>query len=70
MDLGFIAILVNTLFSNYTQYSNGNFNSLDALKLTNAARDEGRDAIVPEIINDIECRYNACCEQAITLHKN
>ena len=43
---------------------------LDALKLTNAARSEGRDAIAPEAIKDIERRYDACCEQAITFHKN
>ena len=43
---------------------------LDALKLTNTARSEGRDAVAPEAIKDTERRYDACCEQAITFHGN
>ena len=43
---------------------------LDALQLTKAARSQGRDAVDPEAIKEIERRYDACCEQAITFHEN
>ena len=43
---------------------------LDALKLTKTAQSQGRDAVDPEAIKEIERRYDACCEQAITFHEN
>ena len=43
---------------------------LDALQLTKTARSQGRDAVDPEAIKEIERRYDACCEQAITFHEN
>ena len=43
---------------------------LDALQLTKTARSQGRDAVDPEAIKEIELRYGACCEQAITFHEN
>ena len=39
---------------------------LDALQLTKTARSQGRDAVDPEAIKEIERRYDAYCEQAIT----
>ena len=43
---------------------------LDALQLTKTARRQGRDAVEPEAFKEIERRYGACCEQAITFHEN
>ena len=43
---------------------------LDALQLTKTARSQGRDAVDPEAIKEIERRFDACCEQAITFHEN
>ena len=43
---------------------------LDALQLTKTARSQGRDAVDPEAIKEIERRYGACCEQATTFHEN
>ena len=43
---------------------------LDALQLTKTARSQGRDAVDPEVIKEIERRFDACCEQAITFHEN
>ena len=43
---------------------------LDALQLTKTARSQGRDAVDPKAIKEIERLYDACCEQAITFHEN
>ena len=43
---------------------------LDVLQLTKTARSQGRNAVDPEAIKEIERRYDACCEQAITFHEN
>ena len=43
---------------------------LDALQLTKTARSQNRDAVVPEAIKEIERRFDAYCEQAITFHEN
>ena len=42
----------------------------DALKLTNVVRSQGRDAVAPETIKDIERRFGACCKQVDTSHEN
>ena len=43
---------------------------LDAKKIRDIARSQGQDAVEPEAIKEIERRYDACCEQAITVHEN
>ena len=43
---------------------------LDGLKLTDTARNEGRSAVEPEAIKEIEDRYDACCNQGIAYHEN
>ena len=43
---------------------------LDALQLTKTTRSQSRDAVVPEAIKEIERRFDAYCEQAITFHEN
>ena len=43
---------------------------LDGLQLTKTARSQGQDSVDPEAIKEIELRYGACCEQAITFHEN
>ena len=43
---------------------------LDAKKIRDIARSQGQEAVEPEAIKEIERRYDACCEQAITVHEN
>ena len=42
----------------------------DALNLTHIAQGQGRGAVNPEEIKDIERRFDFCCDQAVTSHVN
>ena len=43
---------------------------LDGMDLADTARNEGRSAVEPEAIKEVEDRYDACCNQGIAYHEN